>query len=88
MSGPELAPSPDRRTKDDVSIKSTTTSSSLIVCTSGILSEERRAQLREIEVKVMKYQDDLEAGRKATTNDINHSESVAKIQYYILTIFR
>ncbi len=37
--------------------------SSVVVLTPA--SEERRAKLRELEVKVVKYQDDLEAGRRS-----------------------
>ncbi|OWF40445.1 U2 snRNP-associated SURP motif-containing protein [Mizuhopecten yessoensis] len=40
------------------------------------MTEERRAKLREIEVKVMKYQDELEAGKRSRKNHIPISQQV------------
>ncbi|XP_033760049.1 U2 snRNP-associated SURP motif-containing protein-like isoform X2 [Pecten maximus] len=40
------------------------------------MTEERRAKLREIEVKVMKYQDELEAGKRSRKNHITISQQV------------
>ena len=40
------------------------------------LSEDRRARLREIEIKVMTYQDDLEAGREKVKSGWTISEQV------------
>ncbi|XP_069104944.1 U2 snRNP-associated SURP motif-containing protein-like isoform X3 [Argopecten irradians] len=40
------------------------------------MTEERRAKLREIEVKVMKYQDELEAGKRSRKSHITISQQV------------
>ncbi|CAL1542099.1 unnamed protein product [Lymnaea stagnalis] len=40
------------------------------------MSEERRQKLREIEVKVMKYQDELEAGRRSKKSGLTLQEQV------------
>lgn len=43
---------------------------------SELLSEERRAALRDVELKVIKYQDDLEAGRRSRHRDQTLQEQV------------
>ncbi|XP_077987617.1 U2 snRNP-associated SURP motif-containing protein-like [Glandiceps talaboti] len=40
------------------------------------MTEERRAKLREIEVKVMKFQDELEAGRRSRKHGMSISDQV------------
>lgn len=43
------------------------------------INEERRAKLREIELKVMKYQDELESGKRSRKGSMKFSEQV---EYY------
>lgn len=43
---------------------------------SGEMSEERRQKLREIEVKVMKYQDELEAGKRSRKSNMTLTQQV------------
>ncbi|CAH1782434.1 unnamed protein product [Owenia fusiformis] len=45
----------------------------------GEMTEERRAKLREVEVKVMKYQDELEAGKRSRKSEYTISQ---QIQHY------
>ncbi|XP_071085782.1 U2 snRNP-associated SURP motif-containing protein-like [Haliotis cracherodii] len=48
------------------------------------MSEERRAKLREIEVKVMKYQDELEAGRRSRKPNLTFAEQIAHYRKKLL----
>ena len=47
------------------------------------LSEDRRAKLREIEIKVMRYQDELESGKEAVRPGWTISEQVHKMRQRI-----
>ncbi|XP_025080293.1 U2 snRNP-associated SURP motif-containing protein-like isoform X1 [Pomacea canaliculata] len=49
------------------------------------MSEERRAKLREIEMKVVKYQDDLEMGRRSRKSHMSISEQVAYYRKKLLS---
>ncbi|XP_072180358.1 U2 snRNP-associated SURP motif-containing protein-like [Diadema setosum] len=51
---------------------------------SSEMTEERRAKLREIEVKVMKFQDDLEAGRRSRKRDMTLQAQVEKYRQKLL----
>ncbi|XP_054724007.1 U2 snRNP-associated SURP motif-containing protein-like [Uloborus diversus] len=48
------------------------------------LNEERRAKLREIEVKVMKYQDELESGKRSRKANMKFSEQVEHYRQKLL----
>ncbi|XP_033637399.1 U2 snRNP-associated SURP motif-containing protein-like [Asterias rubens] len=48
------------------------------------MTEERRAKLREIEVKVMKFQDDLEAGRRSRKHGLTIQDQVSKYRAKLL----
>lgn len=48
------------------------------------VSEERRAKLREIELKVVKYQDDLESGRRSRKSHMSISEQIAHYRKKLL----
>lgn len=48
------------------------------------MSEEKRARLREIEVKVMKFQDDVEAGRRSRKSGLTLQEQVQKYREKLL----
>ncbi|XP_035233376.1 U2 snRNP-associated SURP motif-containing protein-like [Stegodyphus dumicola] len=48
------------------------------------LNEERRAKLREIEVKVMKYQDELESGKRSRKPNMKFSEQVEHYRQKLL----
>ncbi|XP_064638246.1 U2 snRNP-associated SURP motif-containing protein-like isoform X2 [Lineus longissimus] len=48
------------------------------------MTEERRARLREIEVKVMKYQDELEAGKKLRKSGMSMSQQVERYRQKLL----
>ena len=50
--------------------------------------EERRALLREVEVRVMQYQDELESGRKTVKAGWTVSEQVAKNLELILSLMK
>lgn len=52
--------------------------------TAAPLSEEKRAQLREIEMKVMQYQDDLESGRKKRGQGSSINELVDEFRQKLL----
>ena len=43
------------------------------------VSEDRRARLREIEIQVMKYQDELESGKQAVKSGWTISEQASVI---------
>lgn len=43
---------------------------------SGEMTEERRQKLREIEVKVMKYQDELEAGKRSRKSNMTLTQQI------------
>lgn len=49
------------------------------------VSEERRAKLREIELKVVKYQDDLESGRRSRKSHMSISEQIAHYRKKLLS---
>ncbi|XP_033119834.1 U2 snRNP-associated SURP motif-containing protein-like [Anneissia japonica] len=48
------------------------------------MTEERRAKLREIEMKVMKFQDDVEGGRRSRKSGMSISEQVQKYRKKLL----
>ncbi|XP_077971948.1 U2 snRNP-associated SURP motif-containing protein-like isoform X2 [Styela clava] len=48
------------------------------------LEEEKRAKLREIEVKVMKFQDDLESGRRAKNPTMDIAEQVEQYRIKLM----
>lgn len=48
------------------------------------MTEEKRARLREIEVKVMKFQDDIEAGRRSRKGGMSLQEQVQKYREKLL----
>ncbi len=48
--------------------------------TAAPISESRRQALREIELKVVKYQDDLEACRKKGDSSVS-DEAIAKVRW-------
>jgi len=48
------------------------------------MTEERRAKLREIEVKVMKYQDDLESGRRSRKHNMTIQEQTQQYRAKLL----
>ncbi|XP_071838285.1 U2 snRNP-associated SURP motif-containing protein-like [Apostichopus japonicus] len=48
------------------------------------MTEEKRARLREIEVKVMKFQDDIEAGRRNRKSGISLHEQIQKYREKLL----
>ncbi|KAL8618876.1 hypothetical protein ACOMHN_000883 [Nucella lapillus] len=49
------------------------------------MTEERRAKLREIELKVVKYQDDIETGRRSRKSQLTIAEQVAHYRKKLLT---
>ncbi|XP_070538987.1 U2 snRNP-associated SURP motif-containing protein-like isoform X3 [Ptychodera flava] len=49
------------------------------------MTEERRAKLREIEVKVMKFQDELEAGKRSRKHGMTITEQVQHYRNKLLT---
>lgn len=49
------------------------------------MTEERRAKLREIELKVIKYQDDVESGRRSRKSHMSVSEQVAHYRRKLLS---
>ncbi|KAK7467769.1 hypothetical protein BaRGS_00037006 [Batillaria attramentaria] len=49
------------------------------------MTEERRAKLREIEMKVVKYQDDLEMGRRSRKSQMSLSEQVEHYRKKLLS---
>ncbi|KAL7060388.1 hypothetical protein AAHC03_09514 [Spirometra sp. Aus1] len=49
---------------------------------SSAISESRRALLREIEVKVVKYQDELEASRKSGDSSVTDEAIATQVQRY------
>ncbi len=51
------------------------------------VSEDRRAKLREIEIKVMCYQDELESGKQSLRSGWTISEQVARHRYGATTPF-
>jgi len=48
------------------------------------MTEERRAKLREVEMKVVKYQDDLEAGRRSRKSHMTVSDQIAHYRKKLL----
>ncbi|XP_076454381.1 U2 snRNP-associated SURP motif-containing protein-like [Babylonia areolata] len=48
------------------------------------MTEERRAKLREIEMKVVKYQDDIETGRRSRKSQMSIAEQVAHYRKKLL----
>ncbi|KAK7090443.1 U2 snRNP-associated SURP motif-containing protein-like [Littorina saxatilis] len=49
------------------------------------MTEERRAKLREMEMKVVKYQDDLETGRRSRKSHMTITEQVAHYRKKLLS---
>lgn len=80
MEDPE-EPLEEEEVQDDENSKD---SSALMEQLKTDFSEERRAKLREIEMKVMKYQDELEAGRRSRKPSMRFSEQVEHYRQKLL----
>ncbi|KAH9509427.1 U2 snRNP-associated SURP domain-containing protein [Bulinus truncatus] len=76
QSNPQSDESDNESETDSFNLSRTSMQDSVYNLKLSQLSEERRQKLREIEVKVMKYQDELEAGKRSRKSSMSIQDQV------------